>query len=336
MKVLELCEKLKLSYEGNGSLKIVSINTLEQAKDGDLAFLFEEKYFSLIQRTKASCLVISNKFKIENKNFTYIISEHPKLTMAKILELFDYSKQLTNSISERAVISKTALISDNVEIQALAYLGEKVVIGAKVKVFPNVYIGDNSVIGENTIIYPNVTIYPNTIIGSNVIIHSGTVIGSDGYGFVQINHNEHYKIPQLGNVVIEDHVEIGSNVSIDKATLGSTIIGEGAKIDNLVHIAHNVIIGKRTLIVAQVGIAGSSKIGNDCVIAGQAGISGHLEIGNQVMILGKSGVTKNIPDKAKVSGFPARNHLEELKRHSMSNKISELFDEIKELKKKLE
>lgn len=357
MKISDLSKKLNLEILGDKNLSILGVSSPDIAKDTDITFIFEEKYVDFFETTNANVILTTESYKnksIEDNSVSFnseadtqgilktnkskktlLISNNPKLDMAKILELFEYNTNLYNGIHQNTFIGKNCQIDVDVSINPFVYIGNNVTIKKGVKIFPNTYIGDYSNIDENTMIYPNVTIGHQCIIGKNVIIHSGAVIGSDGYGFIQTKGNIHYKIPQIGNVVIEDDVEIGSNVSIDRGTTGSTIIKKGTKIDNMVHIAHNVKIGERTLLVAQSGIAGSSEIGSDCIIAGQAGISGHLKIGNQVMILGKSGVTKNLPDKSKVSGFPARDHREELKQQVFQTKLPELYKEIQDLKKRL-
>ncbi len=333
--VKELADFIKMPFKGNPDLFISGVSTLEKANNFQLAFLIEEKYFKASENTKAGCLLVSEEYPL-NDHFTYLISSIPRQSMAKLLELFSYKESIIEGIHHQASISENVSIGINVSINPFVFIGKNVSIGRNVTILPNSYIGDNVIIGEQTLIYPNVTVMANSVIGKKVIIHSGTVIGSDGYGFVQLDNNYHYKVPQAGNVIIEDEVEIGSNVSIDKATIGSTVIGEGSKIDNLVHIAHNVNIGKRTLIVAQVGIAGSTKIGDDCILAGQAGIAGHIELGNGTLVLGRSGVTKNFPPKSKISGFPAREHKDEIKAKAQLKKIPEIINEIKQLKERLE
>jgi UDP-3-O-[3-hydroxymyristoyl] glucosamine N-acyltransferase len=334
MKISDLAKKLDLEIIGNSEIEILGVSSPENAKENQLTFIFEDKYYSFFDTTKAS-VVLTNKKNNLSEKFTYLISNNPKLDMAKVLEIFEYKPKLFNGIHKSVFIGENCNIDIDVSINPFVYIGSNVVIKKGVTIFPHSYIGDYSIIDENTIIYPNVTIAHQTKIGKNVIIHSGTVIGSDGYGFIQTKGNVHYKIPQIGNVIIEDDVEIGANVSIDRGTTDSTIIKKGTKIDNMVHIAHNVKIGERSLLVAQSGIAGSSELGSDCVVAGQAGISGHLKIGSQVMILGKSGVTKDLEDKSKVSGFPARDHKDELKQQVFIKKLPKLIEEINELKKRL-
>ncbi|MBC7473562.1 MAG: UDP-3-O-(3-hydroxymyristoyl)glucosamine N-acyltransferase [Candidatus Sericytochromatia bacterium] len=327
----KLSEILNIKYYGNPDLIISGISEIKNAKKNQLAFLFEKKYLKDIDKTNASCLLVNIDFEIDDK-FSYLVSDKPKFIMTKILEIFNFKYNNFKGIHHLANISNNVLFGENVSVNSFVHIGQNVKIGKNVTIMSGSFIGDNSTIDDETLIYPNVTILANCIIGKKVIIHSGVVIGSDGYGFIQLDNNEHHKVPQIGNVIIEDNVEIGASVTIDRATIGSTIICEGTKIDNMVHIAHNVKIGKRSLIIAQTGIAGSTIIGDNVIIAGQSGVSGHLEIGNNSIILSRSGVTKNFPEKSKISGFPARNHLDELKNISMINKIPQLIKEIEELK----
>lgn len=330
--VKELAERFCLKLHGNPDIFITGIATPEAAKENELSFIIEEKYYVYANSTGASCLLVNNKFEPDD-NYTYLISSTPKLSMVKILELFSPSVENNKEIDPYSYISENVLLGENISINPFVFIGKNVRIGNNVTILSNSFIGENSVIGDGTLIYPNVSIMSDSIIGERVIIHSGTVIGSDGYGFIQLEGNIHYKVPQIGNVKIGNDVEIGSNVSVDRGTLGSTIIGDGTKIDNHVHIAHNVEIGKRVLIVAQVGIAGSTKIGSDSIIAGQAGISGHLELGNGCMVLGKSGVTKDFPPNSKISGFPAREHKEEIRFKALLKKLPWIIDELEKLKK---
>jgi len=284
-RLSELADLLKIEYAGDPELVINRVNSLEEAKPGELAFLFEDKYFSKLTNTRASCLLVREKLEFTH-NFALLISNQPKISLVKIMEIFA-AEDFTPGISKLAEIANSAEIAENAQIGAFSFIDEKAKVGEKVIIYPGCYIGKNCQIGSGTIIYPNVTIMSGSEIGEKVIIHSGTVIGSDGYGFVQTKENRHEKVPQLGKVIIEADVEIGANVTIDRATLGATKIGKGSKIDNLVHIAHNVEIGERNLIIAQSGIAGSSKIGADSIIAGQSGIAGHLVLGEKTIVAGK-------------------------------------------------
>jgi UDP-3-O-[3-hydroxymyristoyl] glucosamine N-acyltransferase len=319
-----IARKLNLNFIGDKNFLIKGVSTPEKSNENDIVIIFDRKYIELIGKIKSKVILTFEDIKFENINFIY--SNDPKKSLPKLLSLFE-NKYLMKK-NNKNYISKTAIIGKHSYIGHFSYIGDNVKIGNNVKIFPNSFIGDNSCIGDNTIIYPNVSILKDSIIGKNVIIHSGSTIGSDGYGYIQDENNNHYKIPQIGNVIVEDFVEIGSNVCIDRGTLGSTIIKKGTKVDNLVHIAHNVIIGERNLIIAQVGIAGSTQIGNDVIIAGQSGINGHLKIGNNCIIMGKSGVTKNLKDFSKVSGFPAKDYRQDLKEKIYIKKIPKIIDYI--------
>lgn len=329
----ELSDFLGLEYSGNSNKIIKGISDIHNIIPDTLVFLFDEKFIDNIDN-KDICLLIHKKLK-HNFSGDLILSNNPKFDMTKILKLFEttYNKFYDK---ENVYIGENVGISENVSISPFVYIGKNVKISENTTIMSGAFIGDNSTIGSNTIIYPNVSIMSNSIIGNYVNIHSNTVIGSDGYGYIQNEKNEHIKIPQIGNVIIEDNVEIGSNVSIDRATIDSTIIKKGSKLDNMVHIAHNVKIGERTLIIAQSGIAGSSEIGNDVIIAGQVGISGHLTIGDKSIVMSRSGVTKNQKPNSKISGFPARNHIEDFREKALIKKIPELIKKIEDLEQRLE
>ena len=325
----QIAQIAQIEYIGDPETIIESVSQIDNIKPKSLVFIFDQKY--LVELDKLTdCTVLLKKGLEKNYN-NVLISDNPKYDMAKILKLFEYSYEKFYDY-QNVYIGKNVIIGDNVSIAPFSYIGQNSNIGDDVTIMSNSFIGDNSVIGKNTIIYPTVNIMSDSIIGENVIIQSNSVIGSDGYGYVQLSGNNHFKIPQIGNVIIEDNVEIGSNVCIDRATIGSTMIKDGTKIDNMVHIAHNVKIGQRNLIIAQSGIAGSTTIGDDVIIAGQVGIAGHLEIGDKSVIMGRSGVTKSFGCDSKLSGFPARNHREDFKEKAMIKKIPDLIGEISELR----
>lgn len=276
---------------GDPKLKIKGVSGLEEAKAGDLVFVLEEKYLSAALSSKASVLVAPEKSKIEKKSA--ILVKNPRLALAKILSLFTPKKAFKG-------IHKTSIVGKNTKI------------GKRVTIYPFVYVGDNCEIGDDTIIYPHVTIYDRVKIGKRVILHSGCRIGFDGYGFAQ-EAGRHIKIPQIGKVIIEDDVEIFSNVCIARGTLGATVIGQGTKIDALTHVAHNCKIGKDSALTALIGLAGSVTLGNRVYVGGQAGFSGHLTVGENTVIMARSGVTKDIPPNSVISGFPAQDHHQEMK-----------------------
>ena len=292
--------------------KSVSVSKLAKIENGDihsLSFLGNPKYNNFIYQSNSSIILVHRDFILENPiKSTLIRVDDPNKSFSVLLDFFSKKK------SKKSVLSKNSIISENVKYYNDLHFGdfsvckENVIIGKNVQILSQVFIGENVVIGNNVLIYPGVKIYDNSEIGNNCIIHSGSVIGSDGFGFNIDNDGNQKKVSHNGNVIIEDNVEIGANCTIDRATLGSTILRKGVKIDNLIQIAHNVEIGKNTVIAACTGIAGSTIIGNNCMIGGQVGISGHLKIGDRVKIQAKSGILKNIDSDSSVMGYPAFNY----------------------------
>ncbi len=268
-------------------------------------------------------------------NSTLIKVTDPYLAFTQLLEYYHKMRLMNKTgIESPAFISESAKIGKNVYIGAFAHIGDNVTIGDNVKIHSNTNIGENSTIGDNTLIYNGVNIYPETIIGQNCTIHSGVVIGGDGFGFAPQEDGSYKKVPQIGNVILEDDIEIGANSTIDRATLGSTIIRQGVKIDNLVQIAHNVEIGENTVIASQTGIAGSTKIGKNCTIGGQVGIVGHISIGNNVKIQAQSGIGRNLKDNEVVQGSPALGYTEYNKSYVVFRKLPELAKRVNDLEKK--
>jgi UDP-3-O-[3-hydroxymyristoyl] glucosamine N-acyltransferase len=333
LTVREIANKLGLNYEGNGEIQIRGFAGIKEAKPGELTFIANAKYFTEIKSTQASVLIVPNDAELEFRPI--IRSIQPKLAFIKAMELFMPSREeLVPRIDATAIIGENVKLGRNLCIAAYVVIEDGSSIGDGTIIYPGAYIGKRSRIGSHTSIFPNVTIWNGVSVGNRVIIHSGTVIGSDGFGYTETNGIQ-YKMPQLGTVVIEDDVEIGANVTIDRATLGKTWIKKGTKIDNLVHIAHNVVIGEHAIIVAQVGISGSVEIGNRVTIAGQAGIAGHLKIGSRTTIAARSGVTKSIPANVCVSGFPARIHRQEQKNQALVQRLPKLIEKVKQLEYKL-
>ena len=305
---LKLAEYLDGKLQGNPDVKVTNIAKIQEANKDSVTFLSNKKYTQYVHNTKASIIVVDNDFNIDDQITSVIIRvENAYIGFVKMLHLFNKTKEIQSGISELSNVSESSDISNDVYIGSFSTICSNTKLHENVKIHENVFIGENVIIGSNTIIYSGVKILKDSIIGNNCIINSNSVIGSDGFGFAPDKTGTYIKIPQIGNVIIKDNVSVGALTTIDRATLGSTIINEGVKLDNQVQIAHNVIIGKNTVIAAQSGIAGSSIIGENCQLGGQSGVSGHLNIGDNVKIMGKSAVTNNIKNNTTVKGSPAFN-----------------------------
>ena len=297
---------LEGEVEGNSEIEVSKLSKIEDGGPESLSFLANPKYTQFIYTTKASIVIVNKIFKAEKEiHSTLIRVEDAYKSFSKLLEYYNQVKMNKTGIESPVFISKSAIYGENIYIGAFAYLGENIKIGNNTKIYPNVYIGDNVVIGDNVILFSGAKIYSDTLIGDNCVIHSCAILGADGFGFAPNEQGEFIKVPQTGNVVIEDNVDVGAATSIDRATLGSTIIRKGVKLDNHIQIAHNVEIGKNTVIAAQTGIAGSAKIGENCMIGGQVGIVGHITIGNNVKIQAQSGIGRNVKDNETLQGSPA-------------------------------
>jgi UDP-3-O-[3-hydroxymyristoyl] glucosamine N-acyltransferase len=322
------------TVEGNPEAAVHSFGKIEEAQPGQLSFLANPKYEEYLYTTKASLVIINAAQELkEPVQATLIRVPDAYSAFAALLTKYqEMATQQLTGIQEPSYISKSAKMGQQVFIGAFAYLGENVVLGNNVKIFPNAFIGDNVKISDNTIVHPGVKIYHGCVIGKNVTIHAGTVVGSDGFGFAPQADGSFKKVPQIGNVVVEDFVEIGANATIDRATIGSTIIKSGAKLDNLIQVAHNVEVGNNTVIAAQAGVSGSTKIGNNVMIGGQAGIVGHIQIADGSKINAQSGVSKSIKTpNAAVTGSPAFEYTSALRSQAVSRKLPELEKRIKEL-----
>jgi len=330
----QIADIIEGEIEGDANVTVSSFGKLEEATEGQLAFLANPKYEEFIYSTKASVIIVNSKLELEHQlNATLIRVADAYSSFAVILSLYAKmaSANLTG-IQQPAYISATARMGENVFIGAFSYLGENVVIGNNVKIYPQVYLGNNVAIDDDTIVYPGVVIHHDCAVGKNVSIHSGCVIGSDGFGYAPQVDKSFKKVPQIGNVVIEDSVEIGANTTIDRATIGSTVIKTGVKLDNLIQIAHNVEIGNNTVIAAQSGVSGSTKVGKNVMIGGQAGIVGHIQIADGSKINAQSGVGKSIktPNTA-VTGSPAFDYTHALRSQILSRNLPTLEKRIKEL-----
>lgn len=326
----EIADLIGAQIRGDENVFISGISGIVDAKAGDITFLHNAKYLEYVEKTNASAIVTS--FDITNSSKPILKTENPSFALNLLASLFSPQKnEPKKGVNPTAIMGKNVHCGADVSIGAYVVIEEDVTIGKGVVIYPHSYIAQGSSVDEGTIIFSHVSIREKTIIGKRVIIHAGTVLGADGFGYDTIK-NIHHKIPHLGNVVIEDDVEIGANVTIDRARFDKTLIGEGTKIDNLVHVAHNVIIGKHCLIVAQVGISGSTTIGNNTVIAGQAGVAGHLTIGDNVIVGAQAGVTKSIPSKTFVSGYPARPHRQATRINACIQQLPKLYKSVNELK----
>lgn len=319
--------------EGDSQVTVSSFGKIEEAGRGQLSFLANPKYEEYLYTTAASIIIVNDSFELKQAVSATLIRVPDAYTaFATLLGKYqEIMQQQLTGIQQPAYISGTATYGDNVFIGAFAYLGENVKIGKNCKIYPHVFIGNNTSTGDNCIIHPGVKIYHETQIGNQVIIHAGTVIGSDGFGFAPQADGSFKKVPQIGNVVIEDQVEIGANATIDRATIGSTLIKSGAKLDNLIQVAHNVEVGHSTVIAAQAGISGSTKIGNGVMIGGQAGIVGHIQLGDGAKVNAQSGVSKSIEAGKAVTGSPAYDYTAALRSQAAARKLPELEKRVKEL-----
>jgi len=324
----EIASAIDGKIVGDASHIIKGVSQIQDASSGTITFLSNPAYKKYLASTNADAIIVEEKSFLKHK--MGIVVQNSQFAMAKALRIFNPVLKENPIIDSRASVSNYANIGKNVSIGPGACIEKRVKIGDGCKVGPNSVIEENTVLGKNCELYANVSIYKNTDIGSNVIVHSGTTIGSDGFGFVTINGN-HEKIPQTGNVVIEKNVEIGSNCSIDRGTIGSTTIGEMTKIDNLVHIAHNVKIGKGCLITAGFAVAGSTEIGDFCTFAGQVGVAPHLKIGNNSIVASKAGVTKSLKGEGVYAGFPARDIKDHNRRQALINEIEKLKRKVSQL-----
>lgn len=331
-RLSEISEIVGGELSGDPGVVITGISGIKEAKKGDITFLANPKYFSLLNSTQASAIITSPDVSSEKP---LIKTDNPSVAFAKVVDLAAKKDvKRPQGVSSKASIDESVKLPPSVAIGPFAIIEEGVEIEDNTIVSGGCFIGCNVKLGKNCLIYPNATIREKTEIGDNVIIHSGAVIGSDGFGF-EVAEGKRKKIPQIGKVVIENDAEIGSNVTIDRARFDKTVIGSGTKIDNLVQIAHNVIVGKNCIIIAQAGISGSTIIEDEAILAGQAGVVGHIKIGKKAIVAAQAGVTKSVPAQTKVSGYPAKPHRKAAKINACLQKLPETLKRVKELEDKI-
>lgn len=330
----QIASLINAKVEGDAEAVVHSFGKIEEARQGQLAFLANPKYEEYLYTTGASIIIVHEQQELrEPLRATLLKVADPYTAFATLLSTYQemVAQQMTG-IQEPSFIAKTATLGENVFVGAFAFIGENVRVGNNVKIYPSVYLGNNVRIGDNSILHPGVRVYHDCVIGCQVNIHAGTVIGSDGFGFAPQTDGSFKKVPQIGNVVVEDRVEIGANCTIDRATMGSTLIRSGAKLDNLIQIAHNVEVGHNTVIAAQAGVSGSTKIGNNVMIGGQAGIVGHIQIADNAKINAQSGVSKSIKNPGTaVTGSPAFDYTSALRSQAVTRNLPELEKRITEL-----
>ncbi len=331
----DIAALLNGTVEGDPEVSVNNVSKIEEGKPGTLAFLANPKYEHYIYTTAASIVLVNEDFKPAHEcSCTLIRVKSAYDAIATLLQMYESMKPRPKGIEQPSYISDSATLGEDLYVGAFAYIGKGAKIGNNVKIYPQVFIGDGVVIGDNSIIYAGVKVYTGCVIGKGCILHSGAVIGADGFGFVP-EGDFYKKIPQIGNVVLEDNVEVGANTCIDRATMGSTRIHDGVKLDNLIQIAHNVVIGRNTVIAAQSGVAGTAKVGENCVFGGQVGIIGHLEIGSGTQIAAQSGITNNVAEKSVLRGSPAFDLPYYQKCYVVFRKLPELYSQLRDLQKEI-
>lgn len=334
-KAQQIAEVLGGEIIGNPETEVNQLSKIEEGTKGSLTFLANSKYENHIYSTQASIVIVNQTFEpketLEKITLIKVVDAYKAFT--QLLDYYNQIKLMKSGIEQPSVISEGTTYGDDLYLGSFSYIGKNVKMGNNVKIYPNSFVGDNVTIGNNVTLFSGVKIYSETQIGNNCIFHSGTIIGSDGFGFAPQDDGTYKKVPQIGNVIIEDNVEIGSNTTIDRATLGATILRKGVKLDNHIQIAHNVEIDENTVIASQTGIAGSTKIGKNCMIGGQVGIVGHITIGDNVKIQAQSGIGKSLKDNAVVQGTPAFNYADFSKSFIHFKNLPKIVAEINELKK---
>ncbi len=329
----QISDLLHGTVEGDPGIKVSRLSKIEEGREGDLTFLANPKYTPFIYTTKASVIIVNKDFVPEQAIASTLVKvDNAYEAFVKLLEIYNQIQRDKKGIEQPSFISSSASLGENCYVGAFAYIGNNAKIGNNVKIYPQVYVGDNVLIGDNTTLFSGSKVYSDCVVGNHCTLHTGTVIGADGFGFTPNQENQYQKVAQIGNVILEDHVEIGANTTIDRATLGSTIIRKGVKLDNLIQIAHNVEIGENTVIAAQTGIAGSTKIGKDCMIGGQVGIVGHITIADKVKIAAQSGVGSSVTNEGEIiQGSPAFGIGDYKRTYVVFRKLPALEKRIKEL-----
>lgn len=329
----ELANLIGAELTHSPEITVQGINSLEKATEQEISFIDSEKMLEKMGESQACAFIVS--LKIQENSRPLLRTVNPRLAWAKTLEYFDSRPKAKPFIHQTAVLGAGVELGKNVSLGPGVVVGDKAVIGDNTVLAAQVCIGAGSKVGEDCFFHPRVVVEDGVVIGNKVIIQAGAIIGSDGFGFVTIAPGQHYKIPHVGGVVIEDEVEIGANVCIDRGTMGCTLVKKGSKIDNLVHLGHNVQVGEGCLLVAQVGVSGSTTIGNRVIMAGQVGTVGHITIGEDTVLAARTGVTGNIPPASFYSGFPARPHREQLKKDATVQKLPETMKKIKQIEKRI-
>ncbi len=339
-RLSELAERIEGELRGDGEVPITGVSHLEDATEGEISFADGPAVQSLADSCRASALIVPPEVEVKHKPF--IVTEDPRLAFSKVLELFAPDRRPGSGVHPTAVLGKNVSLGQNVSIGAHAYVGDGTIIGDDTVIHPLAYVGPEVLIGRNCSIHPQVFIGPRVQCGERVIIHAGASVGADGFGYLQTDHG-HRKIPQIGTVILEDDVEIGANSTIDRATVAATRIGEGTKIDDQVHVAHNVVLGKNCLLCGQVGVAGSTTIGDNVVMGGQAGVNDHVEVGSNITIAARASVFGDLDEEGIYSGYPAAPHQEQLRSIAhvrrlprLKDRIDELEETVKELRERLD
>lgn len=325
------------TVDGDEGIEVSKLAKIEEGSKGSLTFLANPKYTHYIYSTQASITIVNNDFVAsQDLSTTLIRVENAYKAFSQLLEYYNQVKMNKTGIENPVFISETAKYGENLYLGAFSYIGENVKIGDNVKIYPNVYIGDNVKVGNNSVLFTGAKLYSETVVGESCVINSGVVIGADGFGFTPNEKGEYNKVPQTGNVILEDNVDVGPGTTIDRATLGSTLIKRGVKLDNQIQIAHNVTIGENTVIAAQTGIAGSTKIGKNCIIGGQVGIAGHITIGDNVKIQAQSGIGRNVKDNETLQGSPAFGYGDFNKSYVYFKNLPKIMERFNIVEKKLD